>query len=49
LVMFGRSSSKNPARLLEIDHAGSKLLIPIYIFSIVDIVFVFAVYSGVFG
>jgi hypothetical protein len=49
LVMFGRSSSKNSARLLELDHAGSKLLIPIYIFSIVDIAFVFVVYSGVFG
>ncbi len=48
LVMFVRPVSRNQERLLGIDHAGLKTLLPIYIISFVDTVIVFK-YTGVFG
>jgi hypothetical protein len=48
LAMFCRSSSRNLERKLSLYHVGSKLLIPLYICSFVDVLFILA-YSGVIG
>ena len=48
LFMIVRPSGKNPERLLKIDHPGSKLVLPAYLFSFVDIALIFT-YLAVIG
>jgi hypothetical protein len=48
LVMIVRPSGGNPERLLKINHPGSRLLLPAYIFSVVDLALIFT-YLAVIG
>ena len=45
-VMFSWPKPRNRERLKELDHPALKLLIPVYVVSVVDIALVF-IYTGV--